>query len=280
MIIYCITNKINDKLYIGQTTRTLEERIYEHKHCKKTAVGKAIQKYGWKNFTVKIVEMCETLEQLNEREKFWIAKYNSIAPNGYNLTEGGNNGLLSDEACLKISVANTGKKRSAETCKRISESKTGTRMSEKTRAIMSATRRGKPKSGKARANMKLAQAKNQKRVRCLETGEVFESITMAAEHYGIRSGEISSVCNGKRNTAAGLHWSFLDYWLRADNKTQADLLTKQPHRRKRVRCIETGEVFASIRQAAERYGTDHKNIGRACKKPTRTALNMHWEFAN
>lgn len=210
MIIYRITNKINGKPYIGQTTRTLEERIYEHRHCKTTTLGKAIQKYGWENFTVEILEVCETLEQLNEREKFWIAKYNSIAPNGYNLTEGGNNGLFSDEVCLKISVANTGKKRSAETCKRISESKTGTKMPEKTRALMSAMRKGKPKSDEARANMKLAQAKN----------------------------------------------------------------------RKCVRCIETGEVFSSIRKAAEKYGIDHKNIGRACKKSTRTALGMHWEFVN
>lgn len=235
MIIYCITNKINGKPYIGQTTRTLEERIYEHRHCKKTAIGKAIQKYGWskETFKVEILEVCETLEQLNEREKFWIAKYNSIAPNGYNLTEGGSIGIP-----------------------------------------------GKPKSDETRANMKLAQAKNRKRVRCLDTGEVFESITMAAECYGIGSGEISDVCNGKRNTAAGLHWLFLEDWLSTDNETQADLLTKMPHRRKRVRCIETGEIFSSTRQAAEKYGTDHKNIGRACKKPTSTALKMHWEFVN
>ena len=280
MIIYRITNKINGKPYIGQTTRTLEERIYEHRHCKTTTLGKAIQKYGWENFTVEILEVCETLEQMNEREKFWIAKCNSIAPNGYNLTEGGNNGLLSDEVCLKISVANTGKKRSAETCKRISESKTGTKMPEKTRALMSAMRKGKPKSDEARANMKLAQAKNRKCVRCIETGEVFESIKMAAERYAIGSGEISSVCNGKRNTAAGLHWLFLEDWLSGGDKTQADLLAKPPHCRKCVRCIETGEVFSSIRKAAEKYGIDHKNIGRACKKSTRTALGMHWEFVN
>lgn len=224
--------------------------------------------------------MCEPLEELNEREKFWIAKYDSIAPNGYNLTAGGNNGFLSDEACLKISAANTGKKRSPETCKRISESKTGTHISEKTRAIMSTTRRGKPKSYEARANMKLAQAKNRKCVTCIETGEVFESITMAAERYGIKSGEISDVCNGKRNTAAGLHWLFLEDWLSVDDKTRADLLAKPPHRRKHVSCIETDEFFASTRQAAEKYGTDHKNIDRACKKPTRTALGMHWKFVN
>ena len=118
MIIYIITNKINGKNYVGQTTRTLNERIAEHRSCIKTAIGKAIQKYGWENFEVVVIEECTTIEQLNEREKFWIAKYNSIAPNGYNLTEGGNNGLLSEMSRLKISLANT-----------------GIRMSEKTRAL-------------------------------------------------------------------------------------------------------------------------------------------------
>ena len=235
MIIYCITNKINGKPYIGQTIRTLEERIADHKHCKKTLIGKAIQKYGWsdKTFKVEILEVCETLEQLNEREKFWIAKYNSIVPNGYNMTEGGSIGIP-----------------------------------------------GKPKSEATRARMKLAQAKNRKCVCCIETGEVFESIKMAAEHYGIGSGEISSACHGKRNTAAGLHWLFLEDWLSADDKTRADLLAKLPHRRKRVRCIETDEIFTSTRKAAEKYGTDHKNISRACRKPTRIALGMHWTFVD
>lgn len=138
MIIYAIINKINGKFYIGQTTRTLAQRILEHRHCQKTAIGKAIHNYGWENFSVSILEKCETLEQLNEREKFWIAEYNSIAPNGYNMTEGGNNGILSDESRLKISMANKGKK--------ISEAKIGYRLSEKTRAKMSKTRKGKPKS--------------------------------------------------------------------------------------------------------------------------------------
>ena len=279
MIIYVITNTINGKPYVGQTTRTLNERIFEHMHCRKTCIGKAIQKYGWINFSVEVVEVCDTIEQLNEREKFWIAKYNSIAPNGYNLTEGGKNGTHSAEVRALLSALNTGKKLSAETCKKISEAKTGTRLSKETRDKMSAVRKGKPKSDKTRAKMILAQTKNRKAVYCVETGQIFESLTMAAESCGIRSGEISSVCNRKRNTAGGLHWSFLEDWLTADDKTKAELSAKLPHCRKCIRCIETGEVFLSIRAAAEKYGTDHKNIARACKKSTRTALGMHWEIS-
>ncbi|MBR1419537.1 MAG: GIY-YIG nuclease family protein [Selenomonadaceae bacterium] len=278
MIIYVIINTINGKIYIGQTTRSLSERISEHISNKKTLIGRAIQKYGWTNFSVKVIEVCDTIEQLNEREKFWIAKYDSIVPNGYNLTEGGNNGTHSADVCARLSAANTGKKLSAETCKKISEAKKGTHLSKETRAKMSAMRKGKSKSNETRARMKLAQTKNRKVVYCIETRQTFESIKAAAESYGIRSGEISSVCNGKRNTAGGLHWAFLKDWLTADDKTQTELSAKPSHRRKRVRCMETGEVFLSTRAAAEKYKTDHKNIARACKNSTRTAVGMHWKF--
>ena len=70
-------------------------------------------------------------------------------------------------------------------------------MSEKTRAIMSVTLKGKYESNETRTKMMLAQVKNRKKVYCMESGEIFESLKMAAECYGIGSGEISSVCHRK-----------------------------------------------------------------------------------
>ena len=84
MIVYKITNLINGKIYIGQTTRTIEERFEEHKYAK-SYIGKAIRKYGVENFKIGIIEQCQTKEELNERELYWISKCNSKAPNGYNL---------------------------------------------------------------------------------------------------------------------------------------------------------------------------------------------------
>lgn len=128
--------------------------------------------------------------------------------------------------------------------------------------------------------MKLAQAQNRKQVCCIETGEIFESVTMAAEHYKINSGEISEVCNKKRTTAGKMHWVFLEDWLSITNQdaVQAECLEKQAHCRKSIRCIETGEIFLSIREAAQKYGVDHKSICRACKKLSRTSSGMHWEI--
>ena len=161
-IIYKITNLINGKIYIWQTTRALKERIKEHRSSKDTCIGQAIHKYGWENFQARIIDECKTIDELNEREIFWIAKYNTIAPKGYNLTEGGKNCIFSDVAKLKISIANKGRKRTKETCKRISEVKKGTRLSAEAKAKMSAKRKGRPLSEATRAKMTLAQAKKSK----------------------------------------------------------------------------------------------------------------------
>ena len=57
MIIYKITNNINNKIYIGQTTRTLEERIAEHKRKRNPLISKAIKKYGIEKPTLRIRDM-------------------------------------------------------------------------------------------------------------------------------------------------------------------------------------------------------------------------------
>lgn len=89
MVIYKITNLLNGKIYVGQTQRSFEERISEHKYHGKLYIDREIKKYGWENFKAEIIEECQTVEELNEREIFWIATLNTLKPNGYNLTVGG-----------------------------------------------------------------------------------------------------------------------------------------------------------------------------------------------
>ena len=91
--IYKITNKINNKVYIGQTNRSLEIRWREHKSragCHYTShLYSAMDKYGTDNFDFEKIEEV-TERHLDEREKFWISYYDSSnSQKGYNLTIGG-----------------------------------------------------------------------------------------------------------------------------------------------------------------------------------------------
>lgn len=96
-IIYKITNKVNNKSYIGQTRQSIQFRWNQHTSKRdNTYFHNAIQKYGKDNFEIEILEECD-VEVLNEREIFYIAKYDTFK-NGYNLTIGGdgNKRLLLD----------------------------------------------------------------------------------------------------------------------------------------------------------------------------------------
>lgn len=106
MIIYKVTNKINGKIYIGQTSESLKRRWY--RHCKLSYSNcrflvRAINKYGKENFIVEEICKCSSIEEMNEREIFYIKELNSLVPSGYNLMTGGNNCFASDESKKKNS---------------------------------------------------------------------------------------------------------------------------------------------------------------------------------
>lgn len=138
MIIYKVTNLINGKCYIGQTSRKLEVRWKAHlgsSHC--TALHNAILKYGKDSFMVEQIDSAETQEELNEKEIYWIKFYNSLSPNGYNLSIGGN-------ICGMV-----GAHHSAESKRKISESNKGRKMPDHVKQKISIVNKGnKNASGK------------------------------------------------------------------------------------------------------------------------------------
>lgn len=108
---YKITNNLNGTAYIGQTINPVEERF--RTHCAEYSQGKcpklwnAIQCYGKDNFSLETIWSnpgC-TIEELDEKEKEFIQKYNTLSPNGYNLQEGGHGSRHNIESRIKISGA-------------------------------------------------------------------------------------------------------------------------------------------------------------------------------
>ena len=98
--IYCITNDINNKQYVGKTTETLEKRFKEHLNdatkgrCKNRPLYRAINKYGKEHFTIKLLEEC-SLQDLESQEIYWINQLNTYSY-GYNATHGGDGKQLYD----------------------------------------------------------------------------------------------------------------------------------------------------------------------------------------
>lgn len=162
--IYKTTNLLTGKFYIGQTV--FIDKVINGKYL---GSGKflwnSINKHGFENFKVEIVCYAENQEELNNLEKKFIKDFNSLAPNGYNLKEGGEQGgkgnkfskevreRLSklkkgknhplygknhtDESKIKMSESKKGKKASDATKKKLSEIRKGIRHSENSKKKMS-----------------------------------------------------------------------------------------------------------------------------------------------
>ena len=94
-IVYILKNKINKKIYIGATLGSLSNRWQWHvhksnyKYLKKDSIAEAISKYGKNNFTKRILKRLKNIQELSQLERYYINKYDSQTPNGYNLSTGG-----------------------------------------------------------------------------------------------------------------------------------------------------------------------------------------------
>ena len=110
MIIYKITNIINNKVYIGLTTSTLEYRwsrhITESKNINNEKhLYKSIRKYGLNNFKIEIIAETDSFEELGELERKYIKEYNSTDKNfGYNLTNGGERNQYDGNPASKLTI--------------------------------------------------------------------------------------------------------------------------------------------------------------------------------
>lgn len=224
MIIYKITNTINNKVYIGQTTRTIEHRWSRHcdKVNNKYPMGRAIQKYGKDKFKIEVIYTATSIEDLNDKEAYYIKKLDTLSPNGYNLRTGGSNSIPCKETREKLSKANKasllcsahikklhqsniGKKRSPEAIKRISDGhlgqvawnkgKTGI-YSEEHLKRMSESRKGIP-------------TKKRKPILCITNNIIYPSLMTAAESLGLNYRLVSLVALGHRSHTGGYKFKYV-----------------------------------------------------------------------
>jgi len=194
-IIYKAILLADGRIYVGQTTRSLKERISEHLHKGLFYFSNAIKKYGVDGFKWEIIDKSNSQKELDEKEGYYIDLYKSNTKEfGFNLTSGGDHVVYSEEVRKKMSENMMGVKNHMY----------GKKQSIETKLKRSVALRGKTAGEKHYRYGKPSPLR--KKVVCVETGEVFESISSASILKGMRRNSIANCLNGWSYTAGGYHW--------------------------------------------------------------------------
>lgn len=256
-IIYKHTNKINGKVYIGQTCQKPQRRWGKNGNGYKGCpyFYRAIQKYGWENFSHQILEENLTAQQANIRQIFYIQRYQSTLEDfGYNNQKGGaEHSLISETAKQKHRQKLIERWKDHDFKEKMSKI-----MKQKWQDPEYRNKIIKPVlSQQLKQKIKQASLKshhwNEKPVICLQTNESFKSSGEAGRTYNINSHNIRSCCSGNRSIAGGYHWLFLEDY--SDIKKN-QILNQQPVKKqgKKIRCKNNGKIFLSLKDAAKWCG--------------------------
>ena len=203
--VYCHTNTVNGKQYIGITKRRPQKRWGKDGIKYGGQVfGNAIDKYGWDSFAHEILATGLTKEQAELEEQRLIRELNTLSPNGYNLNSGG--GLVrvaSDETRKKISDSRRGIRESDEWKQHIADGVRGYKWSDSQRENYMRSRiyaRG----GDCKTARRVAQyTKDGQLV------NIYGSVSEAQASIG-NNHHISDCCLGKVGTAGGFVWKYAD----------------------------------------------------------------------
>ena len=213
--IYKITNDINDKVYIGKTVNSIEQRKKDHfrdaykERNEQRPLYNAIRKYGIEHFFFEEVEKIEDNSMLDEREKYWIAFYEGYTK-GYNATKGGDGKCLYDH--LKILQALLENPRPIEIAKQFGCCVDVVHNIAKQNNITCINTSNERLQQKAK---KIFQyTKDKKFIQSFDSTVLaaqwcFDNNYCKALNSGVRS-HIAECANGKRKSAYGYIWSYVE----------------------------------------------------------------------
>ena len=222
--IYKHTNKINGKVYIGQTNQEPSRRWKNgNGYRNQDYFWNAIQKYSWGGFEHEILFSNLTHDEADMKEKELISFYKSNDRQyGYNIANGGNSiGKHSEETKIKIKKASTGRKHTEETKEKMSKAKKGKESSFKGKKHTEEAKRKSSESHKGRKNSYLVERNKVFNARATSIVQLdsdgklineFKSIRDASSKTNINRLCIANVCKGKQNHAGGFKWMYYQDW--------------------------------------------------------------------
>lgn len=258
--IYGIRNDINHKWYIGQvkdieTRNKNEKRNIErgYIHPDKSAnlhFNRAIAKYGAKAFSFHIIELCAE-ELLNAKEQYYIRKYNSLSPTGYNLTEGGTSGTkgykFTEEQKAKMSEIQKLNVKNGKNRQAFKKGKENPMY-------------GKPSPMRGKTHTPETVAKILKNRNRSYKGEL-------NPNYGKHASEETKAIWHSQRSGRTLS----EEWKRH--------ISQSSTKAKQVVCVETGVIYPSCVAAAKSNGINTpRNIGDVCNGKLKTAGGYTWKW--
>ena len=268
--IYLTTNLVNGKKYIGQHKLT---KVRDYYLGSGKIIKQAIKKYGYQNFKKERLEICNTLEEANIREQYWISFYDAVdSEEFYNLAKGGSTGGL--EYYHEYLKEHPEKRIEHENNRLMALKKWQEANKEKVSEI------GKQNMKKCHQWIKEHPEEMKKIYEKQKEMGAFHLKKWMEEHPE----ELKA--NQKKGAEALRKWV-----LEHPEETKQNLaLGPQANKLasgKKVRCITTGEIFQSIREAEQAYNIYKDGVGRclrgiiksAGKHPV-TKEKLYWEYYN
>lgn len=254
--IYKITNHINDKLYIGQTINTIEDRyhgstiksVYVQTH--NNHLKASMNKYGLDNFSIEVIYESDNIEDLNVMERHYIEIYDTTDPNfGYNKKEGGINGK---NIALSIPVINKNTKEVFQSIRDACRKYTNIHHGQisaacKGKAIVAGGYQWAYFEGWDK-EYSLQELLTNRPVINKITKEIFINGIEASKAYNTSPSSIYGCCKGEYHSINGQQWAY--YTGENSNYDPTEFIHSQW---KKVICVDTKEVFKSIVMAAEKY---------------------------
>ena len=248
-IIYMIKNKVNGKIYFGQT---IEEKGFRGryrngqwwKYTSNDHLRKSVEKHGIENFTiVEQFDVAYSKEELDLLEDLYICMYDTMNMEfGYNKKRGGSHGKLSESSKQKLSEKTKGelnpmygRKHSEESKQKMSQELKGKYSGEKSvhygkkhsderkqkqseRQKIAMVGEGNPMYGKKHkeetkelfSQQRKGNMNSAKKVKCINTGEIFNSAKEVAQHFGLVQGSVTRVCRGERPSIKGYKFEYVE----------------------------------------------------------------------
>lgn len=252
MIIYKVTNTTNGKAYIGQTWRKLNVRKSEHHRASAnilksnpTLFHLALREFGTANFVWEVLEICTSINHCNEREKFYIKLLGTLEPGGYNSTTGGQmDETMTEKVRNKIAESMIlvhkdpkYQKTVYPKLKGLVPPNKGVAMSKEQKAKVSAARRAVHKDP-TYINPNVGQKRTDE------------------QKANIRKGQEGRMAQGDKWQEAHKD-QFTD---EVREKMRQKKLGKKPKNTKQILCIETGQIFEGLTDAAKALDVNRQSI--------------------